>query len=423
MSDISQLHGEEQSTTSTQSSAEKGTPTLMLRQLSKGGDFIRSVQCDGGKINVIHGEAGNGLQPFRDALLGRNGPIPVSMRYGDRELLSSEVYAVGLAHYLWTENSVRDVLRIAGAPVGDIGPLLTSFGLEDCSELSPSSLGTDKIRRLAIACAFFSQAKVLLFDRPFAPITKNFCDRLALLLLDLVRDSTRIVVVTGLEKVPNSWKGSPLIRVENVDSLRKKTTGFTATLDSANVPPLSQVRGLLQANKQEAEEGEFFRTRPQIIRVPVVRVVVTEALKKEAIENPQLSALLAASAATTTHELDARDPDNDQVFIATKLETEKIETLQPQRRTTTIKKRGEKSLTRVSVIQKMSRHSFIYHVLIKRIRSIRRMFTKSLMLEPLPLEKRLTLSKKKERDRKTLVQSIVSVVIVILTIWCMSIWF
>ncbi len=371
-------------------------PVLTLRQLSRGGDFIRSVQCQAGQITIITGESGSGYQPFRDSLLGRHGPVPVSLRFDGAELNPSEVYAVGLAHYVWTESSVRGVLTAAGVAAEDTEPLLESLGLLASRDSSPRTLGECGIRRLAIICSLYSQAKVIVFDRPFAPVEPKWWDVLATMMLEKARESSQILIVTGLERIPNIWRSSPFVRTENVDFVKRKTIGFSGAGDEESATALSTVRTLLAYGSPAETEDNLIRTRPQRITKPSTRVAVPEALQTEAITNPRLSEMLNMAGDET---------GSDDVIYVGRGERRRSSMSNASTR------RGNNHLTRISVIQRLSHRSRIMHAL----RSLRRSFNALLrrlnVRESIPTGAKATLRRKQQEQQKFVFEAVTTLVV------------
>lgn len=377
---------------------------LTIRQLSKGGDFIRAVHCAPGRITVISGEDGTGYQPFRDALLGRVGPIPVDVRLAGGEFNVSQVYLVGLAHYLWNGETVREVLRKAGISTEEVvGASLKVFGLEHVIDLAPTGLTECELRRLAILCALFSSAKILLFDRPFKPLAPDWHEIIAALMLERIKNASQVVVVTGIDHIPEMWKLSPWVKLERVEFGRKKTQTFSAAPSDDN-HVLSTVRTMMAAHRgtKEKEADGVFRTYPQAIHRPVVRAAVPEALQTEAIQNPNLGKLLPTATADDSVVAEHRASGKQVVFLGSG------DTKGLSRKDSAVRKRSAaKRLTKVTVMEKI-------HYQWPLVSFFRRMMNqyageKSSLSSSLPPSAKLILKRKEQKQRKVFAQVITAV--------------
>lgn len=393
---------------------------LTIRQLSKGGDFIRAIHCPPGRITVISGEDGTGYQPFRDALLGRVGPIPVDVRLAGGEFNVSQVYVVGLAHYLWNGETVREVLKKAGITNEEVvGASLKVFGLVHALDLAPTGLTECELRRLSILCALFSSAKILLFDRPFKPLAPDWHEIIAALMIERIKNASQVVVVTGTDRIPEMWKLCSWVKLERVEFGRKKTQTFSAA-PSADNQVLSTVRTMMASHREtkDKETDGFFRTYPQAIHRPVVRAAVPEALQTEAIQNPNLGKLLPS----TTHEeaLEHRTSGKQVVFLGSG------DTKGFSRKDSAVRKRSASTrLTKVTVMEKINYQLPLVAFFHPFFRGIVSIFSgeKSAFSSALPPSAKLILKRKEQKQRKVFAQvisTIFAIAAFVAVTWWMS---
>jgi hypothetical protein len=268
--------------------------TLLLRQFAQDGRFVRTVKCVSGQVTLIGADTPGTLEPFRAALLGSGAGVGVTMRIGSRDLHPTEVHVVGNARSLWSKNSVADVLHTAGVSESISEQLLAQIGLTGAANASPDMLTPGEARRLVLVCSLFSRSQVLYYERPFVEVEDRWVPVVAQMMLEGAQLGGRIIVVTGVERLPAVWKANPDVYVENLDSQPEKTKGEP------------EIREML-AGSSTSREATYLVTRPQLIHQK--RRVMEVSLQAEAIPNPNLNQLLNKPQAQGTAEAKEEQPD------------------------------------------------------------------------------------------------------------------
>ena len=315
---------------------------VLLRQLSEDGNFVRTVRCLPGQITVLFAEGQESLELFRKALLGEKHEGRVILRYGSHDLHHSEVNVATNMPYIWSSKSVADILRAAGISEQFFQDLLNLIGLGSSLNSSPQDLDASSLRRLAILCSFFSRTRLLYYDRPFLNLDSRWTSVLAGLMLQAVEVGRRIVVVTGMKKLPAAWKGNKVVLVEGRKDAAEQEDDLAA---------------LISRTRSVDDVRSYIVTRPQFIYPPVG--TTPETLQAEAIRNPNLAALV-----NQEEPLEALAVSNG-VSQAAPPEV-------PKRVPTGMRRTASGRLTRVSGVYKMKRSP-----LLTKIRKLKQYFTES----------------------------------------------
>ncbi|MCC6220906.1 MAG: hypothetical protein IT291_06675 [Deltaproteobacteria bacterium] len=306
--------------------------SLVFRQVSSTGNFVRTVTCKPGNITIIQGGE-DSIEPFCTAMAQGSSSETVMLRLGARELYPSEVDVVKCANNMWTERRVIDVLTRVGVSDELVSGALEYLGLADFRELSPTKLDECATRKLNFFCSLYSRSRVLCYDSPFLNMPSLWLERLAVLLEEAAQDWDKIVVMARLDRIPAFWHNSPRVLVEQISPMRTRKLSHVSS-DEEMRKAVSEVRMILE--RQQSAECQCFVTRPQVIKNLLVRATPREAMRTEAIVNPQLSSDLGIGA------------------------REKKLSAEPSVLAQDKKRKGRNSLTRISGIQRMLKRSPIY---------------------------------------------------------------
>ncbi len=269
--------------------AEQLGPALTMRELHDQEGFGGAVTCKPGEITILEAR---GVAALREALKHRDTRSKITLRYGSRELHPSEIHVVAASRYMWKEATAADVLRTAGAAERVIEPLLASVGLASASQNAPADLDDDHLRRLTICAAFFSPAKVLVFDRPFQPLNSKWIDAIALQMLEAAQTTMKVFVVTEISKVPDAWANRPSVVRAQFEAISVDENSLSRGEESKRM--LTSMRTMMDSNRTVEESGDYIITRPQTIHTKHTRAIAAEALKTEMIVNPEVSELAEA---------------------------------------------------------------------------------------------------------------------------------
>lgn len=258
------------------------TPNLVLRTHSENGDFLGAVTCLAEQVTVLVATEEEMSKALRNALLGVGNAERVGMRLGERVLQASEIYVSGRADFVWRSDSVAKALAAAGYSENALKAIAERLGLKAKLEVAPTDLQKSELRGLTIACAFRSRSRILLFDKPFAELEPKAANFLAEFMSEGAKLGRRIVIVTGVDKAPASWKDSPLVSIQGGELEFSRRISLTQK-DDAGMG--EQIRSLRREPSQIRKRPTFV-TRPQVITFGQQNS--QEAVKAEAIANPHV---------------------------------------------------------------------------------------------------------------------------------------
>lgn len=266
--------------------AEQLGPALTMRELHGKDGFGGAVTCKPGVVTVLEAR---GVAALREALAHRDTRSKITLRYGSRELHPSEVHVVAASRYMWNEQSVADVLRRAGAAERVIQPLLEAVGLGEAAALAPEKLDDDRLRRLTICASFFSPAKVVVFDRPFAPLDAQWIEPTAAQIVEAAQTTMKIFVAMEVPAMPKAWLNNPAVVRAPFEPLSNAQSELTSAEESKRM--LTSMRSMMDSNRDRKEATDYIVTRPQTIHTKRTRALAAEALKTELILNPDVAEL------------------------------------------------------------------------------------------------------------------------------------
>ncbi len=252
---------------------------VVLRQLNEGGEFSRTVKCSPGSITVLpSGRQAKKYEAFRQALLGKTVENNVSIRLGSYNLHASEIHTVGNNEVVEPGTTVRDMLNRAGVNEESHEGLASAVGLTKMLDELTENLEPSVVTRLAITCAFCSRCRIVFVDAPFADVGMEWVPALANFMLQSVVSSNRIIIVTGIERMPRIWKSSPFVETAGVEV---GTRDGDSQIVEETMGYLRKIRHLI-GTAHSAEDTIF--TYPQ--RIFRSRTPSSVGLRAEAIENP-----------------------------------------------------------------------------------------------------------------------------------------
>lgn len=255
---------------------------IVLRQLTEGDAFSRTIKCRPGSITVIpSGKGAEAYDPFRVALHGRKVEPEVTIRIGSHRVHPSEIHTVNGAEAIRPGMTVEDVLHTVGVPEDSFRDLVDSLGLdiwlEELTERIPSQI----VARLAITCALYSRSRIVYVDTPFNDVGSEWAPALANFMLQSVSGTTRVLIVTGVETIPRLWKASPF-----VDYAGLQTTEWQESTEiiEETMGYLKKIRHLLGTAYNPEDTIVTYPQRIIRQRTPSGSLLMTEA-----IENPHLA--------------------------------------------------------------------------------------------------------------------------------------
>lgn len=219
---------------------------LQINLLSNSGELLNCVSCFAGQVSVFRALSSGALEPYQRALLGMPGPEKFSIILDGQTYVPHEHNLIGFGEqFVPQENSVGEYLINLGVPEGALDSLLVSFGLEMVCNSRFSALTRCEERRVRLVAATYVQNRILIVNNPFEPISSQWRERFAELLVTFARSKSQIVVVTALSNRPECWIDNEFIARIQVGETVQKTIGFGTNSTSINML-VNQVREQLK---------------------------------------------------------------------------------------------------------------------------------------------------------------------------------
>ncbi len=326
-------------------------PLLTIREMSRHGDFVRTIICKPNTITVLVSSEVEDLEHLRSALAGRSSSSIVSLRTGGREMHPSEVYSFSSQTTLFERTTVREALLAVGAPEWAADSLLVEAGLQSQLSQNVRSLDECAVRRLALLCSLFNRAQVVFWESPFAPLTSAWVERMAAMLTKHAPRSGKIFIATGIVRLPNSWNGSKLVTVEALQPWKRRRKSFATTAEPVVKDTVAQMRELMAAVRVVEDATNSIITRPMMIKRGAVRTTAQPELSSsEMISNPQTEEFLAQERPQPFQGVLAQLHDENQIPPV----------LSSPTNVRAATSRTVRSLLRPSLFEKLSRRSVVY---------------------------------------------------------------
>ncbi len=179
-----------------------------------GGPLFRdvSVRLDTGSFHFLTGPSGAGKSTFLKLcygeLLPSSGKVTLlnrDLRAMSRDQLAETRERIGVVHqdcqfldHLSVEQNVGLPMTATGRPVkdSDISDLLGWVGLSAQADALPPTLSGGERQRAALARAIVSAPNVLLADEPTGNLDWEMSQRLMMLMIELNRMGTAVVIAT-----------------------------------------------------------------------------------------------------------------------------------------------------------------------------------------------------------------------------------
>ena len=225
---------------------------LQIKLLSKSGELLRCISCFAGQVSVFRAGNIGDLQAFQRTLAGIPGPERLAVSLDDKPFIPQEHNLIGFGERFLASKDARsteEFLIQSGVPDTAIDSLLLSYGLENVKNLKCSELTQCEERRLRILTATYSTDKVLVINEPFEPISSQWRERFAELIVSYARTKEQVVIVPSLSYRPDSWIDNEYVARIQVGENRQKTIGFGSGVTNVNA--------LVDRVRQMAQQGEF----------------------------------------------------------------------------------------------------------------------------------------------------------------------
>lgn len=231
--------------------------SLQIRQLSKNGELIATINCLPGKVTVFRSDSPEELIAFQRVLSGVKGPERFAVLLGEATFDPHANCLIGFGEGFSEDIPLKDFLVNSGIAAETLRVQLNSYGLEADKDKLLSSLNECAKRRAQILAAIFSNKPVMILNDPFGPISSIWRERFAELLLQDAVNNGRIVVVVSLTQRPQSWISNDSVVRVHVGTNVQKTIGFAGGTDEVN-ELVKQFRKSLKT----AQPAEFVKAKP-----------------------------------------------------------------------------------------------------------------------------------------------------------------
>jgi len=184
--------------------------SLCLRGFS-GRGHEHLIECQPGKVSLISKIPSN--DSYRKALCELRDVEKVFLSLGSAPVSEDRVFQIN-DEFEWS--NFRTVAEVVSSYVDQDSDLesLVEAGLEKRQGEAPENLSLLDTVRLALVCAFSNDAEVIHIDFEGLNFASSEEQTVAALMLEKISGSSKIVVATGLEQVPESWSQSPLVSVK-----------------------------------------------------------------------------------------------------------------------------------------------------------------------------------------------------------------
>lgn len=262
-------------------------PELSIRELKLSGEFVQRIHFARGEITILQSSAPEKVEALKQVLIGRGVGLNLVARFGSEELLPSEVSIVQPSDCLQRHGTVLEILRQSGIPADQLPRLLERSGLDEISSAFPDTLSPAEQSVVSFCLSLFLKSKVVLYDQPFRALSSEYSEVLAELMIEMAQSSSRVLLVTGLEKIPETWRLSSCVRLENLDFSFARPRQQSSENLLREV--ISNVRNMIRETKVIEQTVDFFYTYPQRIPLITAKAVVTEKIRSEQIANPTMA--------------------------------------------------------------------------------------------------------------------------------------
>lgn len=238
---------------------------LQIKQLSNSGQLLGCVNCFSGQISVLRAQSHSSIRPYLNALAGIAGNEKFVIEIDHDPFWPQDHNLIGFGERLIAnDGTVESFLASRGVPQNLIRSMLVSYGLDHLEAVSCAKISRCEERRLRILGAVYQEEKILIINDPFDPISSEWRERFAELLVNFARNKKQIVLVPYLSYRPECWIDNEFIaRIQVGDSIQK-TIGFTNDNSEMN-----EMVKKLRAEHQAALEGSRAAREPDAETSPL----------------------------------------------------------------------------------------------------------------------------------------------------------
>ncbi len=204
--------------------------SLCLRGFSGRGDE-HLVECLQGKISFLSKIPSNAS--YRKALCELRDVEKVFLSLGKYPVSAEKVFQINQEFECLEFQTVSEVVTHWVGECQDLEKMVEA-GLENDPIVSPDSLSLADKLRLSLVCAFASDLEVLHVDFEGIELGVSEAEVVANLMIESTPSSGKVVVVTGLEQIPEPW-----LQSANV-SIKGSANRNSSIIEKAKSPSVSE---------------------------------------------------------------------------------------------------------------------------------------------------------------------------------------
>ncbi|NLF25046.1 MAG: hypothetical protein GX589_05240 [Deltaproteobacteria bacterium] len=239
---------------------------LEIKLFTTSGEVVKSIICRSGRITVLRAFSPVELGTYQRILAGVPGPERYSITLGAEPCDPANHLRIGFGESCSARSmTVTAFFKESGVPLHNLDTTLLSYGLEHVQDKTFAELTPCQIRRIYLLAAVHTDHKVMILNNPFEPITNEWKERFAQLLVEYVRNTNAIVLIPSLDFRPECWIDNELIIRVQVGELRQKTIGF----DSCPHPLQEIIKTVRREIKDGASQPDHNAdAKPNLIAMP-----------------------------------------------------------------------------------------------------------------------------------------------------------
>jgi hypothetical protein len=200
---------------------------LQIKQLSTSGELLNVINCPAGRITVLRAYTPSQLEPYQRAVSGVPANEKILINLNNQEFIPDEHVLLGYGEdYKNISSTTSQYLLASGLPEAALIPTLNSFGLSNVAKASFSKLTACEARRVQLLGITYQIKKMAILNNPFDPLSSEWRERAADLLLKYVSNNIVPMLITSLDYRPECWINNEIINRIQVGDSAKRTIGF-----------------------------------------------------------------------------------------------------------------------------------------------------------------------------------------------------
>lgn len=203
------------------------TARLQIKLLSSSGELLNVITAPGGRLTVLRAFVPSQLEPYRRAIAGIPGPERITITINGDEFLPDDHILIGFGENARSgTETVSQHLADHGLNPNTIPGLLMSYGLTEIASLPFARLTDCQLQRCRLLAALQQTNRLIILHNPFEPLSSEWREQFAQLLLTFVRSSPMPVLVTSMSYRPECFINNELINRVQVGENDQRTIGF-----------------------------------------------------------------------------------------------------------------------------------------------------------------------------------------------------